>query len=173
MRREYYEWIKKLVHSDGRYNKLLEYLYSTDFYYTIPMDYNRAEDGLDLRYRFCYINGYDYKLIDEVLKVKQCSILEMMVALAVRCEEDIMATPNDDRTSLWFWTMIDSLGLSGMDDFSFDDMYVDGIIDDFLARRYLPNGHGGLFTLHNCPHDLRDVEIHYQMCWFLEEYEEI
>ena len=98
-----------------------------------------------------------------------CSVLEMMVALAIRCEESIMDNPvYGDRTGQWFWNMIVSLGLGSMTDEMYDRDYVDNIVDRFLDRDYSPDGRGGLFTIRNCEYDLRDVEITHQLYWYLD-----
>ena len=73
-----------------------------------------------------------------------------------------------NRTKQWFWGMINSLGLGGMDDSNFDKDYVAKVVNVFLERRYEPNGRGGLFTIRNCKDDLRDVEIWCQLCWYLD-----
>jgi hypothetical protein len=92
----------------------------------------------------------------------------MMIALSIRIEEDIM---DDDeygnRIGQWFWEMIVSLGLGSMTDEHYDEVYITDVIDCFLNRRYEPNGKGGLFTIRDTKDDLRDVEIWYQMCWYL------
>ena len=53
---QYFDWMYQLVvddrYSNKSYRKLFSRLYDTEFTYTIPMDGNRAEDGIDLRYRF-------------------------------------------------------------------------------------------------------------------------
>ena len=170
---EYFDWMFNIVCS-GRYTdehsfrKLLSYLYEIEFTYIIPRDADRAEDGVDLRYRFAYINNLD---IDDVLNsiVGPCSIFEMILALAIRCEESIMDDPSvGDRTGQWFWKMITNLGLGGMTDQKFDKDYVDDVILTFLNREYKPNGDGGLFKIKNCEYDLRDVEIWTQMLYFLD-----
>jgi hypothetical protein len=98
-----------------------------------------------------------------------CSVLEMMIALAIRCEENIMDDPLiGDRTRQWFWSMISSLGLSGMTDTRFDNKSVDRVLETFLDRDYKPNGEGGLFTIKRCEKDLRKVEIWYQLLWYLD-----
>lgn len=79
---------------------------------------------------------------------------------------------NDDvgnRTGQWFWGMITSLGLQGMNDSNFDMYKVNNILNTFLERKYLPNGRGGLFTLEHPDRDLRNVEIWYQMHRYLGE----
>ena len=55
-----------------------------------------------------------------------------------------------------------------MDDTRFDRPYVNSVVKKFLKRDYEPNGQGGLFTIKKCRDDLRDVEIWYQMCWYLD-----
>ena len=172
IRNEYFDWMINVV-SNNRFskevsfNKLLMYLHNTEFSYSIPKDKNRAVDGVDLRYRFAYEHS-DIRDAESYLS-GPCTVLEMMVALSIRCEESIMDNPElGDRTGQWFWGMIASLGLGSMMDSCFDRAYVDQVIDRFLNRKYQPNGRGGLFTVRNCKRDLRNVEIWYQMCWYLD-----
>lgn len=167
---EYFEWMYNLMCGDRyvniSYRKLLTFLHDTEFIFYIPKDANRAEDGIDLRYRFIW--EHDYPDITEYLD-GPCSVLEMMVALAIRCEENIMDNPDvGNRTGQWFWGMITNLGLGSMTDERFDEERARDIIDIFLNREYEPNGKGGLFTVRNCDSDLRDVEIWYQLCWYLD-----
>lgn len=170
---EYFEWMSDIVcgrrySKEISYRKLLMFLHDTEFRYSIPKDRNRAEDGICLRYRFTLDNDYDEFMIAEYI-VGPCSVLEMMVALAIRCEENIMDDPNvGDRTSQWFWGMISNLGLGAMSDSRFDRDYVFEIVERFLDRDYAPNGKGGLFTVRHCDKDLRKVEIWYQLCWYLD-----
>ena len=174
IKNEYFEWLYEYVCGERfsktiSYRKLLMRLHDTKFRYTIPMDSNREEDGVDLRWRFAsrYENPKDQNYVMDCL-IGLCSVLEMMVALAIRCEENIMDDPNvGDRTGQWFWGMIRSLGLGDMTDDRFDRKFVDETIERFLNRDYEPNGKGGLFTIKNCKKDLRTVEIWYQLCWYL------
>lgn len=169
----YFDWVCDLVDSSmcKSYKKLLNRLHEIDFTYIIPMDDNRAEDGIDLRYRFGDENDIESYIIANELDYTPCSVLEMMIALAVRCEEHIMGNSDiGDRTAKWFWTMVDNLGLMGMNDGRFDEEYVDDVIFRFLDREYERNGRGGLFIV-DTDKDLRTVEIWYQMCWYLNEEE--
>ena len=169
--REYFEWMYNLMCS-GRYDdrvtyrKLLAYLHSREFVYTIPRDSNRAIDGIDLRGRYAY-DYSEYDRADGYL-TGPCSTLEMLIALALRCEA-IMDNPSKgDRTAQWFWGMIVNLGLGSMTDDRFDEYYVERIIDRFLDRDYSPDGRGGLFSIPYCDEDLRDIEIWCQMTWYLD-----
>lgn len=168
---EYFEWMYHLVcDEEFSYRKLMWHLYSVDFTYIINLDKNRASDGMDLRYRFGYLLGIDKGTIVDYIDYRPCSVLEMMIALSIRCEEHIMADPDiGDRVGQWFWNMIVNLGLGSMNDTKYDEAYVDEVINRLLNRKYKANGEGGLFTLNNCEADLRTVDIWYQMSWYLKE----
>lgn len=172
---EYFEWLFDQV-SDRQtskatsFRKLLMRLHDADFRYSIPRDQNRAEDGADLRRRFIIANNYgdSYDFLMGCLD-RPCSVLEMMIALAIRCEETIMDDAHvGDRTKQWFWGMVTNLGLGSMVDGRFNRRFVDDVINRFLDREYEPDGKGGLFTVRNCKFDLRTVEIWYQLCWYLD-----
>lgn len=167
---EYFDWLYKLSGMKKgakhvSYLKLLGFLHSVEFTYTILRDENRAKDGINLRYRFSLCHDD----VDEVRVGYPCSVLEMMVALAIRCEENIMDDAlMGNRTGQWFWNMLVSLGLSTMTDDRFNEDIADEIISRFLNRQYERNGRGGLFTIKSCRRDLRKVEIWYQLCWYLD-----
>jgi hypothetical protein len=141
-----------------------------EFRYLLLRDRNRADDGIDMRRRFILAKNYDhmYNVVMRYLN-GPCSVLEMILALAIRCEEAIMDDPKyGDRTNQWFWMMITNLGLGSMTDANFDRDYVDNVIDTFLSRKYKPDGTGGLFVIKRCERDLRDVEIWHQLNWYLD-----
>lgn len=171
---EYYKWLSHRIGGDiydgvVSYEKLLMALHNKPFRWDIPRDENRYEDGLSLRYRF--ILNTDHEEYEVEYIEGPCSVLEMMTALAIHCEENIMDDPAiGDRTSQWFWGMINSLGLSSMDDKHFDKGFVDDILERFLDREYEPNGKGGLFTIKNIDCDLTLVEIWHQLCWYLDNF---
>lgn len=171
----YFRWMCQLVCNNrisrrSSYQKLLEHLHQSEFIPIMPMDDNREIDGIDLRYRFGYENQLESPMIASLLDDRPCSMLEMMVALAIRCEETLMYDLDlGDRTGEWFWQMVDNLGLGDMDDAHFSPQRVDGIIERFIDRRYDPDGRGGLFYIPNYHRDMRNAEIWYQMCWYFDE----
>ena len=171
---EYFEWLFDLV-CDGRfsketsYRKLLMFLHNTPFRYSILRDENRAHDGIDLRRRFSLLQSHDGEYFAEYLD-GPCSVLEMMIGLAIRCEEAFMDdTKYGNRTAQWFWEMVNNLGLGSMTDSRYDRQRVDDVIFRFLHRGYDRDGRGGLFRVRNCNQDMRDVEIFYQLCYYLDE----
>ena len=168
---DYFDWMYNLV-CRNRYSKnisfkkVFSYLNDTKFTYSIRMDLNRAKDGTELRRRY----ANEFKIANIYDRIcGPCSVLEMMIALAIRCEETIMDDENfGDRTDQWFWEMMKNLGLGHMDDDEFDEEYVSDVVTRFLNRDYEPDGRGGLFFVRNCDIDLRDVEIWIQMLWYLD-----
>lgn len=170
----YFNWMYDLVCVNRyskrlSYRKLLNYLFQTDFIYIIGLDSNRAEDGVNLRYRFGHECGYADVEVSNCLDDRECSVLEMMVALSNRCEEHIMDDPDiGNRTGQWFWDMIENLELDTMSDTMFDERYVDEVIERLLNREYGRHGEGGLFLTPNCRYDLRSEEIWYQAMWYLD-----
>lgn len=171
--RQYFDWmIHKIRNKDThRYKNVLELLHTTTFTYLIDLDENRYVDGVELRYRFAENTDLDYSVIDLFLKKEPCSVLEMMVALALRCEEQIMDNSEEgNRMSVWFWDMVDSLGLGHMTDRQYNDNYTKAVVNKFLKRQYQTNGDGGLFTVRYAKQDMRNVEIWYQACIYLNEY---
>lgn len=169
LKQTYFYWMCGIICENPNFERdsyytLLDYLYNKTFYYIIDMDDNREADGIDLRYRFACEKGYNTAMVASYLDDKPCSILEMITSLIIRCQD--MIGYRDDR---WFWDMLISLGLEEMSDEKFDEDYVNRVIDRFLNRRYERNGKGGLFTVTTRSQDLRNVEIWYQMCWYLKE----
>lgn len=171
---EYYMYLYQMVcgnddvSTKSKWQMTIAHLFQTPFRYSyISMDGNRLEDGLRLRERFGEEQGYSQHQLS-LLDIHECSILEVMIALALRMEEETMASSEfGDRTNRWFWYMIVSLGLGGMTDDHYDPDVVDRILDRFLDREYEPNGAGSLFYVPNTKKDFRNIEIWYQMCEYL------
>lgn len=167
----YYHWLCQFILFDNKHNRLLKALYSTEFTYFLAMDGNRAEDGLALRFRYEQLMEYPSGSVTGYLRNKPCSILEMMVALCLRCEESIMGDDHfGDRTSFWFVKMLQSLGLYSMNDGVFSPDRTNDILNRFLYRQYDRDGRGGLFTIDNPQIDLRSMEIWMQMNWYLSDF---
>lgn len=170
LQKKYFEWMYDTVSSnryDGNitYRKLLTYLHSVDYRWLIPKDVNRAEDGAEgLRWTFAYEQHMN---VSDSLD-GPCSVLEMILALAYRCEEIMDDAAIGNRTVQWFWRMITNLGLGCMTDDHFDIGYVESVVERFLNREYEPDGHGSLFVIPNCEYDLRDVETWSSMLWYLD-----
>ena len=171
----YFKWLCHFVYdSTGRtsYDMLLKYLHDIPFTYILPMDGNRYTDGIDLRYRFAVENNIEpHMAVISCIDNTECSFLEMLVALCLRCEESIMSDSNyGDRTSQWFWNMIVNLGLGDMTDQNFDAKTVSDIVHRFMNRMYDPDGENGGIVRLNDHGDLRNIDIWYQVMWYLNQF---
>lgn len=169
---EYFDWLVSKVFTEreaSNFSQVLSVLNDTIFTCDLPMDLNRAEDGK--RLRDIYLDELDTRdsyIIDIMVDEHPCSILEMMVALAIRCEDDIMRDYDEgDRTGLWFWIMFENLGLSEYEDDNFDESRVNWILARFLKRTYEKDGKGSLFYIPNTRCDMREIEIWYQMSEYI------
>ncbi len=150
IQRRYFEWLCKVVKASKEYSMLWDKLRRTDFVWIVGMDENRANDGVTLRYNFAVESGFldvdSQKLVEEYLS-GPCSLLEMMVALSIRIERDIMSdVDHEDRTSFWFYNMLENLGVyPSYDNKHYDENQVDEILNRFMSRKYEQNGVGNLF----------------------------
>lgn len=167
---EYFEWLlKTITEGDSSllkgYSKCLKVLFETEFICTLDMDENRIYDGLDLRAEFEEEAGL---YLDSL---GPCTVLEMMIALSLRCEGQIMTDVYDGGAFKWFWGMFRTIGLMSYPDCDFSYSAVSGAIKRFLERGYSSDGDGGLFYIPNTSHDLRQEEIWYQMHLYLDYLE--
>lgn len=183
----YFQWLCMLVHLDedetgNCYIGLGDILHSMEFYSLNPMDENRIEDGLDLRTEWLNrMQESGYFFPETSLDYRPASVLEVLVGMAVRCENQIMWDPDyGDRTYIWFWDMLsnlldgnhilseqctnETLSLEMADDVRY-------AVENFLERAYDFDGTGGLFPLRNPRRDQRQVELWTQMNqYMLENY---
>lgn len=174
LQKKYFKWMCKVIGvtpATSNYEQLLTYLHHTPFAYVMDRDANRAEDGIELRYRFGLIHHISDPEIANALDLQDCSVLEMMVALSLRIEEHIMQDSEcGNRSGMWFWSMISNLGLHSMDDLDFCESYTYMILQKFMMREYGASGEGALFTVTKPTFDARNTEIWYQMCQYLVEH---
>lgn len=140
----YYKWLIDAVYDEGFspfYTKTLEKLSETPFTWIFWHDESRFNDGARLKVLYNEEFG-----IDEPVDRSQCSCLEMMVALALRLDNDILySTRYGSRANVIFWSMIESLGLQ--EDDTYKDSEATRTLYRFLTRKYEPDGRGGLFTI--------------------------
>lgn len=180
LKKRYYDWLlTKCGYNYEWFSNLLQTLHSTAFRYVLPIDANRAEDGRNLRYLFAteIVQKSQKRHINTVREAEkiekeltgECSILELLVALSIRCEDIMDNTEIGDRTTEWFWRMISNLGLSGMTNDKFDEAYVHDVLERFMNREYGPDGEGGLFYVRSARYDMRSVDIWTQMLWYIDK----
>lgn len=169
----YLTWLEEHAMSQDRsyYSQLLRYLYDKPYRYSLRMDENRAEDGIELRYKFGAQQGIPYEdILTGLDSGKDCTMLEMMVGLEIRIESQIMVDMEEgEQPERWFIIMLKTLGLYDMTDEYFDEEEVDEIVERFLSHRYSYYGDGSLFYVSHPRQDMRVTDIWYQAMWYLTE----
>lgn len=146
------------------YWKLTEQLYTIPFKWTVPNDDNRAADGLELRDEFiveCQVENVDIHW-----RQRECSFLEMLIALARRTSYNAMGTSAD-----WFGKFLKNLGICFSDrEYTVESAYLVNLATETVNnRKYDGNGLGGLFPLEYPCQDQREVELWYQASAYLLE----
>ena len=171
----YYLWVCRKIdfnqHKD--YSRLLRYLRSKEFYYSVPNDVNRAEDGKHLRKEYLISGKF---LSTDIWEDEPCSVLEMMIALARRISKDIMPDYGYP-ISYWFWEMIANLGLDEYKNDVFNVDEVDEIVKNWLDRSYqkfLKSGKNLVKSGNFSRKFIEKTEIWYQvMAWLDENYDDL
>lgn len=175
IRAEYFQWLCGLVgmdEPDHSYWTLARILHRRNFYWSVDNDGNRWEDGVRMRLIFEDETNYsDYSCLDG-----DCSILEMLIALAIRIA-DTLGTGDNGDIQWWFWRLIENLWEEDMVLLEDGELilgdYTDYLfcqkLDIWLDRRFRRSGKGGLFPLRHAKKDQRKVEIWYQMQAYLME----
>lgn len=166
----YLEWlyqeIGRVTNKNPRRSfwKLTNQLYRKPYSWSVPNDDNREQDGYELRTEFLQDRNIS---VDSSWMDLECSMLEMLIALARRVSFESSGEPGD-----WFWRFISNLGLQGYNDSAYSsivEMDVDETLDHVIHRTYEPDGTGGLFPLEHAVQNQRQVELWYQMSAYLLE----
>lgn len=187
----YFNWLCNMVHVDDYIGKswyiLAKLLHNMEFYSVIHNDENRASHGAHLRQVWLSSLeneaeelGLGYPLCPQGALDGPCTILEMLVALALRIESEIMQDEDrGNRTAEWFWVMIRNMFRKyRLAEFGDDCItpkqndIVHMVVTRMLDREYWADGHGGgLFPLdrNESGEDQREVEIWYQAQYWLQE----
>lgn len=198
----YFNWLCNMVHVDDYCGEswyiLAKILHNIEFYWTIPNDENRAVHGVKLRQVWIESMedqaedlGVGHPMFPLDSLTGPCSVLEMMVGLAVSIESEIMmSSEKGNRTAVWFWEMIinflyenhkDEIPLRNPFEIPLFHLWSDRFIDEqrgemlrmsvskIMDRTYDKYGNGGLFPLIDTDEDQREVEIWYQAQHWLEE----
>ena len=149
---------------------LVQQLYKTKFVYFVGNDIDRAYDGIELREEFLDIHE-EYAWDPDWISL-ECSVLEMLVALARVADFETDAGAMRGGVMGWFWTFLDNVKLKGLTDSVWGPRVLEDvtqILQQVNNREYDANGCGGYFPLRNSKEDQRYVELWYQLSAYLLE----
>ena len=179
----YFNYLMCLISSDTinaaqDYYNLCLLFFETPFTILNPMDENREGDGSELRDHWLDNMKVNDRLKTEYandLLTTPISMLEVLVALCVRVEKQILADPNRPyMASVLFWDIIDNLvkyGTFGSAYTKASDILTDekwcSFVEDamkasikkVLQRTYHEDGRGGLFPLPDSKTNQRKLDM--------------
>lgn len=175
LKKLYFDWLCHFV-EDGKhktgYRKLLLKLHNISYTYVNDMDRNRRDDGLGLRWEFAHETNIGYIDVMYSMDYAPCTFLEMLVALCVRCENELMSDSSyGNRTALWFWEIMSNMHLGSMKDPVYDGQIVYDIAKKVMRCGYESDGTDGYFYIEDCQIDLRTADIWYQLQLWLADLE--
>lgn len=167
LRDEYLDYLSEKVGYKGNtlFHNILYKLLMIEYLPYKGLDSNRAGDGLSLRKAFCLDRFVEYDGEARLVFGPKCTVLEMMVALAIRTELDVAGDPSgEDRTAHWFDVMLESMGLTMYTGEYFNETEVASIVWKMQNHEYSSTGEGGLFKIpEGTGFDMRTLEIWSQM----------
>lgn len=139
-------------------------MHAMPFNVLVPLDDNRAADGLELRKAFLQSQGGQR---GDLVDYREASIFEVLIALANRAER-MIGLPQAEMFAIF----MDNLDLSQYHDDTSRvgvNMTVVRILRRFNNRKYTARGAGGLFPLMSPITDQRRQELWYQMGEYMAE----
>lgn len=163
LKESYFRWLYSKVLHSGRYEGLMNELYMYDYIYRLPMDANRGECGTELRYRFGDEANIPQSVIASDLDIRPCSMLEMMVALALHISDVILDDGEVNRANIIFSVMLDSLGLEEYTDYEYCPE-----VAQIIRKRLDAFTEGTKFLFPTYGQDMRGVDIWTQMHMYLQ-----
>lgn len=166
--KDYKKWLLRRVYfKEKNYNCLIDALHETAFFFSLDMDENRAMDGLALRDEY-----FDYIDLKQGIFYQDCTVLEVLIALSLRMDQEYIGDPGDPRPDKIFWELIQNLNLDQYDDKNFTARtysQVYDILDDWMNRKFDRNGERSIFPLRKSRIDQRKIEIWAQMQQYINE----
>lgn len=153
MKERYFHWLLKFIGNGfcrkNSYFELLKYLFNTEYYWSVPMDENRASDGVELRHRFVVECNEDQEASYVYLSGPP-RVLEVLVALSIKMEYIARGSIELSKSGQWFWGMIKNLDIFDCYDGNFDEEKVECFLErwmDFDSEiGIFPNPEGELWT---------------------------
>ena len=165
---DYLRWLEPQLRDEhgnpGKdYWDLLNLMFEKKFTVVVPMDENRAVDGLDLRTEF----AHEIRIRPNRMQILGASsFLEVLIGLSRR-----MAFIAGGSAPGWAWHLLSNLELHRMSDPLSRPKHnkAQEIMDTVISRSYSPDGTGGFFPLAWPDEDMTRIELWYQMNAYVGE----
>jgi len=174
----YFDWLCMKIgvnpsNPKRNYTNMVSMLHGINYIPVLEMDENRANDGIRLRLKFMNLHGS----YGSALNRGPCTLLEFLIALAMKMNFLMGEEDNQHHTEWYFWRLIRNLELRKYTDdfwdFGHGECFVEDAADRIMNRHYERSGRGGLFPLRGDYGDQRQVEVWQQMQFWLNENSDI
>lgn len=157
---KYIDWLLRTVRfNKPGYTRLIHCLFEIPYEAIIVRDENRIDDALSLRSE--YPRNYNEN--------GDPNVLEVLVALALRIDEEYIGDPSDPSKANIFWEMLCNLELDKQTDIHFDEELVYEIIEGWLSRDFGYDGEGSPFPIKYPIQDQTKIELWFQAQEYLSE----
>ena len=165
----YFEWLVGII-DDGEHDDMLpvlSYLWKKEFVWSNGMDANRAKKGIDLREEYADIYECRFTCDD---RKEPCSVLEMLVRLAMDVENNVVGVPGEERPDIWFWEWLENLKIDDRcTGRGYSKDYHDQCIDNWLDGNISRSGKRSPFPLKHSRANQRDKDIWMQCMAYVNE----
>lgn len=150
-----------------KYGRLFEIMHDINFNCILERDDNRYDDGVELRDEYTIPDDY-YDFINEFMN-RPCSVLEMLLGLAIRVDDEFIGDPAEEHPEIFFMEMIKNLGLDRFKGDRYRDVDVVKIVLRWINREFEKDGRGSPFPIKYDCRDQRYLEIWDQMNVYISE----
>ena len=167
---DYFEFLIWRCHLQNftRWSRLFEILHNVEFRWILERDENREADGVDLRDEYDIPSGYTVEE-DEAFYAHWCSVLEMLIGLAIRVDDELIGDPEEEHPEIFFMEMIKNLGLDRFRGNRYAEGDVIKVVDRWLDREFDCDGRGSPFPVKRDIRDQRELEMWDQMNAYISE----
>ena len=156
-RRVYLRYLMDLVELKPRYTDLCDTLLAIEFEPIIGNDSDRCVDGLDIRREY---EGGDYT--SELNDDSPCSMMEMLVALAIRTAKLMDDGDGTESPGYYFMIFLENLGLDNVRNMATIQRTCDEFMDPFIPEV-------DIVRVNHPPKRWSKMEIWKKVNWFLTE----
>ena len=166
---DYFEFLiwRCQIQNLTRFGRLFNILHHVDFEWELERDENRESDGIDLRDE--YDIPREYYDDAEWFYSRRCSVLEMLIGLAIRVDDELIGDPAEEHPESFFMEMIKNLSLDKFKGNGYNESDVIKILNRWMHRDFERNGCGSPFPVKGSRKDQRKLEIWDQMNTYISE----
>lgn len=153
---------------NNKYGRLYMVLHNIEFTWIIDRDDNREGDGVELRDD--YDIPYPWRSVEsEAFFERPCSVMEMLVGLSIRVDNEFIGDPAEEHPEIFFMEMIKNLKLDRFIGDRYQKEDVIRIVKRWLDRNFDRDGRGSPFPVYKDHRDQRKLEIWDQMNSYINE----